>query len=243
MRTDQAIRPTNARGTTPSTSRRGTWRVVLTSTAIVALVVAGLATLAWRGGAADTDRAIEARDAALERVAALTDRVDRLEEDLGTDVPSLQARLDASREALRRARAELGAIAGPALPDGRHLVRIVSIGEDQRPARVVVDLMQWFTDQAAVDAALADGVPPGDAGIDGFYIRNASPRWRIAELDAAAPVALTTYPHGEIDDPGIVDLARFSSWYETSDDALRYSPYWITVRDGTVVRIEEQYTP
>ena len=105
-----------------------------------------------------------------------------------------------------------------------------------------MDIQQWFTDQAAIDAALEDGSPVG-AGINGFYIRNESPRWRIVVVDPDAPVALTQYPHGQIDDPGIVDLPRFASLFTASDEYLRYSPYWITVQDGTVVRIEEQYLP
>ena len=250
MRTDPTIRRRSG-DETPSAVRRASHRprsqVILASVALVAVVSAGVATIAWLREVGDDDRAVaralQARDDAVEQIDVLTDRVARLEDRLGADVSGLETELEASRRALRDARAQLAAIAGPVLPDGRHLVRIVSVGEDQRPPRLVVDLMHWFTDQAAVDAALADGVPPGDAGVDGFYIRNASPRWRIVELDPAAPVALTTYPHGQVDDPGVVDLRRFSTLYSTSDDALRFSPYWVTVRNGTVVRIDEQYTP
>jgi hypothetical protein len=54
---------------------------------------------------------------------------------------------------------------------------------------------------------------------------------------------LTTYPHGQIDDPGIVDLPWFASLFTASDEYLEYLPYWLTVEDGTVVRIEQQYLP
>ena len=37
----------------------------------------------------------------------------------------------AARDALREARAELTEMVGPALPDGRHFVRIAAVGDDQ----------------------------------------------------------------------------------------------------------------
>ena len=243
MRTDQASPPVEiaSAGTSlePAPRSRTPWivvAIVLTFALVTAVTMAAI----WRSDARVAERA---RDAAVQEVALLTDRVDQLEQQLGTEMPGLQGRLEAAREALREARAELTALAGPALPDGRHFVRVLVVGDDQDPPRLIVDLQQWFTDQEAVAAALEDGVHPSEAGINGYYIRNENPRWRIVEVDPAAPVALTTYPHGQIDDPGIVDLPRFASLFTASGEYLRYSPYWLTVRDGIVTRIEEQFLP
>jgi hypothetical protein len=213
---------------------------VVTIVLAIALVAAVAMASLWRSDVRDAERA---RDAAIQQVAILSDTVDALEQQLGDDLPALQARLEAARDALRRARAEFTAVAGPALPDGRHFVDIVAVGDDQDPPRMVVDLQQWFTDQEAVDAALEDGVHPSEAGINGYYIRNENPRWRIVEVEPTAPVALTTYPYGQIDDPRIVDLTRFASLFTASDEYIKYSPYWITVEDGMVVGIEEQFVP
>ena len=206
----------------------------------VALVAAATIAYAWRSDVRDAE---QARDAALREVAVLSARIDTLEQQLDTEVPALEARLESARGALREARAELTTLAGPALADGTHFVRVAAVGDDQDPPRLIVDMQQWFTDQEAVDAALEDGVHPSEAGINGYYIRNENPRWRIVEVESDAPVALTTPPHGQIDDPTVVVLPRFGALFWASDEYLRYSPYWITVRDGVVVRIDEQYLP
>jgi hypothetical protein len=243
MRTDQASPPveisTPRTPLVPAPRSRTPWIVVAI---VLALALVGAVTMAaiWRSDARDAERA---REASVQEVALLTARVDQLEQQLGTEVPGLEGRLQAARDALREVRAELAAMVGPTLADGRHFARIVAVGDDQDPPRLIVDEQQWFTDQEAVDAALEDGVHPSEAGINGYYIRNENPRWRIVEVDPAAPVALTTYPHGQIDDPGIVDLPRFASLFTASDEYLKFSPYWITVRDGVVTRIEEQYLP
>ena len=243
MRTDQASPPveisTPRTAPPPAPRSRTPWVVVAIA---LALALVGGVTMAavWLSDAREAERA---RDAAVQRVAVLSARVDQLEQQLGTEVPGLEGRLQAAREALHTARAELRAVAGPTLADGRHFVQIVAVGDDQDPPRLIVDEEQWFTDQEAIDAALADGVPSSAAGEGGFYIRNENPRWRIVEVDPAAQVALTTPPHGQIDDPRIVDLPRFASLFTASDEYIKYSPYWITVEDGTVVRVEEQFVP
>lgn len=223
----------------PAPRSRTPWIVVAIA---LALALVGSVTMAaiWRSDARDAE---DARDAAVERLALLTARVDQLEQQVGTELPGLEARLGAARDALREARAELVALAGPALADGTHFVRIVAVGSDQGPPRLMVDVLQWFTDQAAIDAALEDGVPRSEAGINGYYIRNENPRWRIVEVEPAAPVALASYPLGQIDDPATVGLHRFASLFTDSGQYLRYSPYWLTVRNGIVTRIEEQFLP
>ena len=227
----------------PRGSRGHTALAIVAVAAAIALIGAAAATVAWRDANGEATRAAVARAAANERIATLSERVDELEQQVGTDGPRLDGRLQEMHEALRAARAELAAVAGPSLADGRHLVRIVAVGDDQQPPRLIVDVQQWFTDQAAVDAAIEDGVPREDAGIDGYYIRNDSPRWRIAEVAPAAQVSLTQYPHGQIDDPGIVGLERFRTLFGSDGEYLRYSPYWITVEDGTVQQIEEKFLP
>lgn len=240
MRTDQASPPievTTPRVPVVPTPRSRTPWIVMAIVLAFALVGAVTMATIWRSDAREAEHA---RAAAVQEVSLLTARVDQLEQQLGAEVPGLEGRLEATRAALREARAELAALAGPALADGRHFVGIVAVGDDQDPPRLIVDEQQWFTDQAAVDAALQDGVTPWE---NGYYIRNENPRWRIVEVDPTASVALTTPPHGQPDDPAIVDLPRFASLFTASDEFLKYSPYWLTVQDGLVTRIEEQYTP
>ena len=127
---------------------------------------------------------------------------------------------------------------GPALDDGRYFGALIAVGATQEPPRLLIDIEQWFTDQEAIDAAIEDGViEPGEIVPNGYYIRNENPRWRTIEIDPAAKVSLTVYPYGQIDDPLVVSLERFA------DLSLGWSEYWITMEDGRVVGIEQQYIP
>jgi hypothetical protein len=152
------------------------------------------------------------------------------------DVARLQAAVD-------RVRARLASIVGPPLEDGRHFGYLVAVGVLQEPPRLVFDLAEWFTDQGAVEAALEDGVPPEEAGINGYYIRNENPRWRILETDANTTVTLSTYPYADPANPTDVGLEAFGELFGSAETYLPLSPYWLTVDDGVVVAIEEQFVP
>jgi hypothetical protein len=204
---------------------------------IVAGILGGASVFAWdRTGSRDRSSAladaIAQRDAALADVATLNDRMSGLRSSL------TEARADAIalEDTVAAAQAELVSMLGPTLADGKHFGALIAVGANQEPPRLVIDIEQWFTDQAAVDAAIEDGITV-DPGINGYYIRNESPRWRTIEIDPAAKVSLTVYPYGQIDDPQVVSLERFA------DLAIDWSEYWITTEDGKVVAIEQQYIP
>lgn len=210
---------------------------------LVAGLLGGGLVFAWERVGGDQGRsvanAIAERDTARDEVATLSDRVDGLEAKLvaaGARTTNLEGEvLDAKRHLL--------AMVGPALPDGKHFGHLYAVGATQRPPRLVIDIEQWFTDRAAVDAAIEDGVSV-DAGINGYYIRNVNPRWRTIEIDPAATVSLATYPYGDPSDPTTVSLKRFGELFYSHDGRLlQYSPFWSTVEDGRIVSIEEQFIP
>lgn len=239
MRIDERMRtevPTTEPGRVTG-GRWSTWVLVLAVVVGVALGAVGEGVLAGNE--------LDDRETAL--IAARAD-VDRLQE----RVDALTAQLaDADAGAARLARrlataeAELDTWVGPALPDGRHFGSIAALGDDQTPPRVVFDLQRWFVGDEADAAAIADGaMPPGQIHIEnGFYIRNGSPRWRIAEVDPAATVALVTYPYGDVDHPRVVSLDRFAEIAAEDPTLMRWSPFWLVVRDGVVVALEQQYIP
>jgi hypothetical protein len=124
------------------------------------------------------------------------------------------------------------------LPDGRHPVLITTVDPD-RPA-ITVDLIQFYQGEAATREAAKDhqeSPPPND-----YYIRNTNPRLRTLPVTRDAAITTNTLTAGytgsatktirvPLDRLRIVLLGRNSP------------PFWITVQDGQVTRIAEQYLP
>jgi hypothetical protein len=220
------------------------------SVILVAALAAGGAGFAWqRAEIGERDDALAAaiddNEQAQAEIVAFSARVDRLGDRLAAGVTGnldLRRRLRATERRLEEAREEFLAVAGPPLGDGRHFGRLYAVGAAQEPPRLIIDIQQWFTDQAAVDAAIEDGITV-DPGINGYYIRNESPRWRTVEVAPGTQVMLTISPYGTIEHPGVVSFERFSTLFTSDDMPLQWFPYWITVRDGKIVEIEEQYIP
>ena len=206
---------------------------------LIAAIIGGASVFAWdRSGSRDRTealvKAIDERDEALATTATLTARVARLRDEL----VQAQARVTDLAEEVAAAQAELLTVAGPPLDDGRYFGALIALGATQKPPRLVIDVQQWFTDDEAIAAAIEDGViEPGEIVPNGYYIRNENPRWRTIEIDPAASVSLTVYPHGEVDDPEIVSLERFA------DLSLEWSEYWIVVEDDMIVAVVQQFIP
>lgn len=131
----------------------------------------------------------------------------------------------------------------PVLEDGRHPVYLT--GVDVGARTMEFDLIQFLTGDEAVaawDAAHPDdpGGPPND-----YVIVNDNPRLR--ELPVAGDVAVTVLDW----DGGFLpmtiafeDLPDQLAGDVAPDDAfLGPTPFWLTVDDGAVTAIEEQFIP
>jgi hypothetical protein len=133
------------------------------------------------------------------------------------------------------------------LEDGRHPVFLVLL--DVPGGRVTFDLVQFFTGEEAIAAYQEDGqddagdpTPPND-----YYIRNVNARLRTLPISAESTVTVVRL--GEASGAGSVqstlaDLPRHLE--ETGpgpEGQLSWSPYWLTVEDGVVVALDEQYLP
>ncbi len=115
-------------------------------------------------------------------------------------------------------------------------------------ATLTVDLAVWFGGAEANTAARVDGeteVPvPND-----YYIRNRDPRTltlRVADNVVVTSVWFDydTDPDLESDPIGYADfLTAMRSTDEGAWSNLRVDPWWITVRDGQIVELHEQYVP
>jgi len=235
----RTIRPLPDGG--PKRSRPG--NAVIAIAVVLAMVVSVAAVFAVR----DRNTTIAAMTAQRNQATALTAsraaQLARVRAQLaaairsaGADKANLQAKLDA--------------MLGPPLTDGKYLGILVAVGANQDPPRLVIDVEQWFTGDAATQAARQDGqLPPGETSVpNGYYIRNQNPRWRTIPLDPATTVSLTVWPNGQVGAPQVMTLDRFGVLFNViaggaRADALHVVPYWITVRDGQVVAIDQRYLP
>jgi hypothetical protein len=122
----------------------------------------------------------------------------------------------------------------PVLADGHYdaYVRQVDSGRD----RLVVDLVQVFHDQAAVNEAIADGQSRDTAQYLSTYVRNENPRLRTLTLASNVRVELLG---GDCEAPLIRKLSVLAAHARSGANSYYYV---LTVDRGTVQRIQELRT-
>ena len=112
-------------------------------------------------------------------------------------------------------------------------------------ATVSADFAQFLTGKAAADSATAHGdesPPPND-----YYIANDNKKLRSLPVKPGIKVMLTALDDGTSDPEGYkVSVEKWAGYYAapTQDTgSITGGPYWITITDGVVTAIAEQYTP
>jgi hypothetical protein len=203
-------------------------------------------------GVAAGDRATALAD----QVAALQGRIETLTQDgdglrarleqAVHDAKHVAARLRTTEHSLGTAEARMTALLGSPIADGRYFGQVIVVGANQSPPRLVIDLETWLTGDAAHEAAIEYGVPPEDAFYDNF-IENESPAWHTVVI---APTATVSIIDMDSPDPllevgtGLVGTERISLGRFATMMRLQrlYNPFWITVSDGRITSIEEEYT-
>jgi hypothetical protein len=133
---------------------------------------------------------------------------------------------------------------GVAEEAGRFFCFMTSARWEGDQPELTVDYAQMLTGAEAAAAATAAGdesPPPND-----YYIVNQNPKLRTFPADAGMTVRMTSTAEGT--QPEGYDMP-FGQWYDAfsgmsgSFPAIRDVPYWITIENGTIVMIEEQYLP
>jgi hypothetical protein len=121
----------------------------------------------------------------------------------------------------------------PVLADGRYdaYIRTVDAGRN----RLVVDLVQVFHDQAAVDAAVADGQSRDTAQVLSTYVRNQNPRLRTLPL--AGDVRLDL--RGGCEEPVSHQLAKLAADARAMSGPAHTWYFTLTVAGGAVQRVQE----
>jgi hypothetical protein len=128
----------------------------------------------------------------------------------------------------------------PVLADGHYDAYIRQV--DTRRSRLVVDLVQVFHDQAAVSAAIADGMPRAKAQYLYVYVRNHNPRLRTLPLarDLRVEVLRGNDDENGCHGPSVVNKLRL-----LISDVSFHSPnlyFTLSVTDGAVHNIKEVAT-
>jgi hypothetical protein len=124
------------------------------------------------------------------------------------------------------------------LADGRHPGYLKAVDPDGKT--ITFDLIQYLTGDAATRAAAEDGEespPPND-----YYIRNVNPRLRTLPVRADASItvnALAAQSTGSATKDVPVTLAKLATWFPSTGTPL----FWITVEQGQVAKLAEQYLP
>ena len=136
----------------------------------------------------------------------------------------------------------------PAPAPVEHFGYIRSVSTAGPVATLAFDEAQFLTGQQAQKAAEEDGVvPPGEPVPNDYYIRNTDTTTKTLPIANNARITAKRCPlcrHGK---PGQLDpfLASFMQGRQTYADPYRGkdSLYWLTIENGRVVAIDEQYVP
>ena len=113
---------------------------------------------------------------------------------------------------------------------------------------VAFDEAEWLSGKEAQRAAEEDGeVPPGQPVPNDYYIRNRDTSTRTLEVAAEAKITARRCELCRNGKPG--NLADFVAAFGKTGQSYRddyrgaESQYWVTIADGRVVAIDEQYRP
>ncbi len=113
------------------------------------------------------------------------------------------------------------------------------------PGSLVADYAQFLTGAAASKAAAAHGdesPPPND-----YYIVNDNPKLRTLPVATNVKVVLVSRPGGEAELSGYsADLSTLAKYLADTGEttaSIRADGFWLTLEDGIVMKIEEQYVP
>ncbi len=105
---------------------------------------------------------------------------------------------------------------------------------------VYTDLALFLTGPKAVQAAAKDGfIKPGEPLDNDYYIQNNNKKVRTYPIAAGALISLAG-PTKSITLGGLFSLMHGTDSYSKQHAG---APYWITLKNGRVMEIKEQYVP
>ena len=125
----------------------------------------------------------------------------------------------------------------PVLADGHYDAYIQQV--NTRGDYLVVDLVQVFQGQAAIDVAIADGVPRDQAQVLYVWVRNQNPRLRTLAMASDLQIDLLPGDCIESRNHQLAKLIKDSRAMSNSRPAYYFT---LTVAGGAIHRIQEDKT-
>ena len=125
----------------------------------------------------------------------------------------------------------------PVLADGHYDAYIQQV--NTRGDYLVVDLVQVFQGQAAIDAAVADGMPHDQAQVLYVWVRNQNPRLRTLAMASDLQIDLLPGDCIESRNHQLAKLVKDSRAMSNSRPAFYFT---LTVAGGAVHHIQEDKT-
>jgi hypothetical protein len=128
---------------------------------------------------------------------------------------------------------------------------IKNLEEQAGIVNISFDQAEWFngieTEKALREDGLCADPEHGCEPPNGFYIRNQEDETVSLQVSEQVVIVMQTLSHrsdGTFNSDEKIDLDRFRKAYNSESTAhLRLVPYWITVENGIVITISEQYVP
>ena len=128
---------------------------------------------------------------------------------------------------------------------------IKNLEEQAGFVNISFDQAEWFDGIEAEKAFREDGLcadPEHGCELpNGFYIRDFDDETVSLQVSEQVVIVMQTLSHrsdGTFNSDEKIDLDRFRKAYNSESTAhLRLVPYWITVKNGIVITIREQYVP
>lgn len=136
--------------------------------------------------------------------------------------------------------------------DGRVFGFVDTLSGSSEKIYLRFDRALWLTGEAATDAAISAGVCTPERSKaclpGGYYIENNSVELSLYVVSTGVRIIVGTLERGAsiaYESRQSISLSEFRQLFEDPRSATtwRSVPFWITLKDGAVVSIEEQYVP
>jgi len=207
---------------------------------VAAALIAGAGV--WAYMSAQVDDAEQSAAQAEETVASLESEVASLTDSLTSAEESLAA---VSKAAVATATSETptASKSGAAATSGKQFCFMRSGTWEGATPELIVDYAELFTGDEAAAAAAAHGSespPPND-----HYIVNDNTKLRTLPANPNMTVKVISASDGMVSGGYAMP---FGEWYDvligmSSSNFVKDMPYWITIENGTIVAVEEQFLP